>query len=201
MKMSSALSMVLVMSVSMPSWAGLIPNGDFETGDFTDWQVQTIFASVQDIDGSNRAVISLQYTGDGPGGASGEINSASDPSTWGPGKALQFDLAYEFSTDSVGAGVGIYVNASLSGWQLLSVTQTDSTPLSGNSSLTTYTIPWDGHAFEIFPEIYNTEEVPGNVSLTVILDNVRIIPEPSTWVLAATTLVGVPFFASRRRRR
>ena len=193
------LTVALVLGVVSPAQAGLIPNGDFETGDFTDWQVQTIFASVQDIDGSNRAVISLLHTGDSAGGASGEILSASDTKTWENGKILQFDASYSYAMDSVGADVFFGVANGSIGLDILHVIQGDATPLSGSSPTTTYTMPWGGQAINILPFV--STQNSGNVSLTVVLDNFRIIPEPSTWVLAATALVGVPCFAARRRRR
>jgi hypothetical protein len=58
---------IAILLLSLPSGrAGLIPNGDFETGDFTDWLPQsssgplgTATAAVEFLDGSYRAVLKL----------------------------------------------------------------------------------------------------------------------------------------------
>lgn len=199
------LSVALVFGVVSPTQAGLIPNGDFETGDFTDWGPQPGgtpgnggLATVEFVDGSYRAVIKTSI-GDGPGVSGGELLTSSDPVTWGNGKILQFDLSYEYAIDSVGGGVGIFVNASTSGVQILNLTQDDTLPLAGSSPMTTYSIAWDGiNAFDLFPSAFTLSS--GSVSLTVILDNVRIVPEPSTLVLTASALCALPLLVRARRR-
>ncbi len=199
------LAVALVLFVIQPVHGGLIPNGDFETGDFTDWNpaaggtpgdggIQT----VEFIDGSYRAVIKTVVEA-GAGLSGGELLTSSDPLLWGNGKVLQFDASYSYTTDSVGADVFFGVANGSIGLDILHVIQGDATPLSGSSPITTYTMPWGGQAIDILPFV--STQNSGSVSLTVVLDNFRIIPEPSTWVLAATALVGVPCFAARRRRR
>ncbi len=157
-------------------------------------------ASVENINGNWLLVLSLEIPA-GWGASSAELVTTSEASSWfGKARQLQFDLGYEYTTDSIGAEAGIYANASTGGLTILGITQSDATPLSGASPMTTYTIPWDGSSvFNLFPVIFTPET--GSVSLKVMLDNVRVVPEPSTWVLAATALVGVPCFAARRRRR
>ena len=199
------LVVAIVLLVVQSAHGGLIPNGDFETGDFTDWNpaaggtpgdggIQT----VEFIDGSYRAVIKTIVEA-GVGLSGGELLTSSDPLLWGNGKVLQFDASYSYTTDSVGADVFFGVANGSIGLDILHVIQGDATPLSGSSPTTTYTMPWGGQAIDILPFV--STQNSGSVSLTVVLDNFRIIPEPSTWVLAATALVGVPFFAARRRRR
>jgi hypothetical protein len=203
----SVVICVLSLLVAASAHGGLIPNGDFETGDFTDWNpaaggtpgnggVQT----VEFIDGSYRAVIKTAVA-EGPGGSAGELLTSSNPLNWGNGKILQFDLSYEYAINSIGGTVAIAVELGTSTLVILNLSQQDLTPLSGSSSTATYSMPWDGSnaAFDLFPTI-NAQD-PGSVSLTVILDNVRIIPEPSTIALFATALVATPFVLVRRVRR
>ncbi len=192
------LTVALVLGVVSPAQAGLIPNGDFETGDFTGWDVQTNYASVEYIDGSYRAVFALDVAS-GPGGPSAELLTATPPQNWGPGTLLQFDMSYSYASNDPGAVLLISVLTAEANEALLNLTQVDSTPLSGTSPTTTYTLPWSLGGIDVFATAFAPGT--GSASLTVILDNFRIIPEPSTWVLAATALVGVPCFAARRRRR
>jgi hypothetical protein len=201
------LTVALALGVVSPVQAGLIPNGDFETGDFTGWSPQigsgplgSANASIEFLDGSQRAVLTVEIES-GVGAVAGELFTTTDTASWGSGKIVQFDLSYSYTTNSIGANVFLAA-PSASTLIFLNVTQTDATPLSGSSPTTTYSMPWDGNAFNLFPSILTEDaDAASGVSLTVILDNVRIVPEPTTLLLTATALVGVPFFASRRRRR
>lgn len=205
----SVVSCVLSLLVAASAHGGIIPNGDFETGDFTDWNpaaggtpgnggVQT----VEFIDGSYRAVIKATVAA-APGVSGGELLTSSNPLSWGNGKVLQFDLSYEYAIDSIGATAAISVDLGTSSLLILNMTQADASPLTGSSPMTTYTMPWDGSnaAFDLFPTVYTQNPASGSVSLTVMLDNVRIIPEPSTIALFATALVATPFVLARRVRR
>lgn len=205
--MSKWLWTVAFLLLALPSGrAGLIPNGDFETGDFTGWGPQpggtpgnVGVASVEFVDGSYRAVIQT-IVADGPGVSGGEMLTSSSPLTWGNGKILQFDASYSYATDSLGALVSFEVTTSSQySLILLHAMQEDFTPLSGSSPMTTYFMPWDGKAIDVFPTVFTQNS--GSVSLTVILDNFQIIPEPSTWVLVATALCALPLVVRRQRRR
>jgi hypothetical protein len=201
---------IAILLLSLPSGrAGLIPNGDFETGDFTDWLPQsssgplgTATAAVEFLDGSYRAVLKLDIPS-GLGATSSELLPTSNPSSWGSGHWVQFDASYSYSIDAIGATAFFGVTAGPDSLILVNATQADATPISGFSPLTTYTLPWDGKSYiDVFPTIFTQNPPsPGGLTLTVILDNFQIIPEPSTWVLATTALVGAPFFVARRRRR
>jgi hypothetical protein len=201
----SFLGAALALVVTVSTQGGLIPNGDFETGDFTDWQTQlggTVsnggVAKVEFLDGSYRAVLDLNVVA-GSGVSSAELLSASLPPTWGNGQFLQFDASYSFATNGVGATLLFSAITASANEALVNLTQQDASPLSGSTTTVTYTLPWSLGAIDIFTSISAPEA--GSASMTVVLDNFRLIPEPSTWVLAATALLGIPFFAVRRRRR
>jgi hypothetical protein len=154
--------------------------------------------TVEFVDGSYRAVIKTIVV-DGPGVSGGELLTSSNPATWGKGQFLQFDLSYEYTIDAIGGNVSIAATASPGGLQILNVTQEDASPLSRSLPTTTFTIPWDGDdSFDLFPTVFTQNS--GSVSLTVLLDNVRIVPEPSGLMLITTVLCLTPFLARRRRR-
>ncbi len=200
-------SLVLIVLASARASAGLIPNGDFETGDFTGWLPQigsgplgSASASVDFLDGSNRAVLTVEIES-GLGAVAGELFTTTDTASWGSGKVVQFDLSYSYETNSIGANVFLAAPSATT-LIFLNVTQADATPLSGSSPTTTYSMPWDGNAFNLFPSILTEDaEAASGVSLTVILDNVRLVPEPSTCVLFASALFVAPLLARRRRQR
>jgi hypothetical protein len=112
---------------------------------------------------------------------------------------LQFDASYSYSTNSNGGDVFFAVANGSNGLDILHVVQNDDTPLTGGSPWTTYSMPWDGQAIDILPFLFAPNS--GDASLTVMLDNFRIIPEPSTWGLVASALGGAPFYYFRRGRQ
>lgn len=201
MKKSLVLCAALAMWVYVPAWAGLIPNGDFETGDFTDWFPQTpLNASVEFIDGSFRAVLTSKVA-IGPSHSSSELLTSSDPSSWGFGDTLRFDMAYSYATDSIGASINLALNGGPGiAVALFSITQQDAAPLAGMSPMTTYEIPWNPRGtVDITPTVVLPNS--GSGSLIVVLDNFRIVPEPSTWTLLVSVLCALPVIVRRRRRR
>jgi len=87
----SVVSCLLSLLVAASAHGGLIPNGDFETGNFTDWNPAAGgtpgsfgVQAVEFIDGSYRAVIKT-IVAVGPGGSGGELLTSSSPATWGKG--------------------------------------------------------------------------------------------------------------------
>lgn len=196
MNKSCVLSVVLILSGGVTASAGPIPNGDFETGDFTDWFAQGLGPSVQSVDGSYRAVFDLSAPN---GSASAELTTSSDPSDWGTGSMLQFDASFEFATDGIGASVLFTAMTALSNVAIINAVQTDESPLSESSPTATYTMPWGGGWINVFATVLVPAE--GDASLRVVLDNFRIVPEPATLVLTASALCALPLLIRARRRR
>lgn len=199
MKKTIALSLVVLVSLGGTAAAELIPNGDFETGDFSDWFPQTpLNASVEFIDGSFRAVLTSAVT-IGPSSSSSELLTSSDPSSWGFGNTLRFDMAYTYATDSLGAVINLALNGGPGiAVDLFAIQQQDATPLAGMSPMTTYEIPWNPRgAIDITPTVVLPNS--GSGSLIVVLDNFRIVPEPSAWALVVSAFFALTLIVRRRR--
>ncbi|MGE0406963.1 MAG: PEP-CTERM sorting domain-containing protein [Candidatus Korobacteraceae bacterium] len=197
----------------MPARASIV-NGDFETGDFTGWDINDsvvptaipISAAVSTFNGSQ--VAQMQYAGDQAGILAGAISQDFVASA---GQLLKFQMYMRLESDAAtGQPSGNHIfRGSL-------------TNLDTNSTLpfVTYTTPGTGPFMTIFnfgTYGINTPLSTGNYRLRFStelnnvagintqylfrLDNVRLVPEPATWITGLVGALALTCVAWRRSRQ
>lgn len=202
-----------VACAALPAEAGIV-NGNFETGDFTGWDVNDsvvspavpIAASVTSFNGSY--VGQLEYAGNQEGLFEGSI---SQDFTALEGQFLYYRLFMRMGSDAA--------EGQPSGQQQFTGRLTNLDTLS-ELPFVTYTTPGTGPFLAILnfgTANINTPLSAGNYRLRFAtrlnntagpntqflmrLDNVRLVPEPATWLIAVVGSVATAGYTWRRSRR
>ena len=178
---------ITLMSVASPALAGLIPNGDFATGDFTDWTIVTSStpgsASVQLLDSSYRAVLSAA------GGQEGQefIGLRSSQFDISRPSLIEVDASFSYSVESGGPGV-IAIMSGLDSPYFAPIVLDFADGTSGSVATQTYSV------LATIPGTYTLVSFVASATsgnLTLIVTNFRVvpIPEPSTMALCVAGLL------------
>lgn len=214
---------VLIFSVGLvfivaESRAGIIPNGDFETGDLTGFHPLTPGLAnggtgnvlVQFLDGSHRAVINATAGPSTPSLSAGNAYMNSDlPFTVNVASLFEFDASYSYSTtatdsDAIRANLGLVgITASpVNSFLQYPISFVISGPGTGSIPDTSFSLPVPPGSYSIATDVhaFNGTNPTGSSSITLVVDNFRIVPvpEPSTIALAIS---GLACLAWRYRRR
>lgn len=214
------LAFMAATGFASPAHAELISNGDFETGDLTDWgtygfeQVNGAKAatSVGFVNGSYRAtLVASAETASGKSWSRGHIEIASKVFAVDVPSRLRFDASYFYT--NVGDSSHIQIFAGAYGETPNTVGFSSARPIvidwtggstNGAVGTTTYfAILEPQQEYLVYAAVGAFNEGTGSANVTLIVDNFRIlpIPEPSTISLSISGLACLAWAYRKRLRR